>query len=73
MIEGELPKPYYKGLVKVYTHAELYDEPDMVNGKVIYSIQDGKVKILERLIEGKYYKVSVGNYIGFIHMGSIIT
>ncbi len=44
----------------------------MIEGKVIYAVENGKVKILERVREGRYYKVSAGNHIGFIHMGNII-
>ncbi|MDV3845789.1 hypothetical protein CMT95_17145 [Elizabethkingia anophelis] len=71
MKEEDLPKPYYKGLVDVYTNAELYDVPDMINGKMIYSVQSGKVKILERVKEGKYYKVNANGHIGYIGLISI--
>ncbi|MCT3949063.1 hypothetical protein HZQ32_11040 [Elizabethkingia anophelis] len=64
-------RPYYSGMVEVYTNVELYDVPDMINGKVIYSVQSGKVKILERVKEGKYYKVNANGHIGYIGLISI--
>ncbi|MCT4139372.1 hypothetical protein HZP65_01300 [Elizabethkingia anophelis] len=69
--ETESIKPFYSGVVEVYTNSELYDKPDMIEGNVIYSVQNGKVKILERVKDGKYYKVDSNGHIGFISLISI--
>lgn len=60
----------YKGEIEVYEYTPLYEQPDM-SSKEVYQILDGKVLVLEKVSNGKYYKVSTNGKIGYIFTGFI--
>lgn len=60
----------YKGEIKLYEYTPLYEQPDM-SSKEICRISEGKVLVLEKVSNGKYYKVRANGKIGYIFTGFI--
>lgn len=61
----------YTGNVKVVSYTPLYKEPDMMSEE-IYQIPNNQAYIIERVKDGKYYKVKSNGKEGYIWVGFII-
>lgn len=61
----------YTGNVKVVSYTPLYKEPDMMSEE-IYQIPNNQAYIIERVKDGKYYRVKSNGKEGYIWVGFII-
>jgi hypothetical protein len=57
--------------IKALDYAPIYDIPDMIKGKKIYQVPENiKLEIIQK-VRPNYYKVRVGNIVGYIWVGLI--
>lgn len=61
---------FYTGDIEVYPYTYLYEKPN-IQSKVISQIPNVKVKVLERVADGAFYKVKSDEQVGYILTGFI--
>jgi len=69
--ESSNNKIYSPGVYAVYNMSPILDRPDTKNGKILLNVENGIIRIIEKVQNVDFYRVQSGNIKGYMWKGWI--